>query len=210
MITRPARSWTALASALTSAAAVTVLLAGCGTGSGTNPGESETTVNGTVDPNRPHEPMIGLPDDPDLARDEVRKRLIAEWTPLLRDSGLTYQFVYFSAGEAFVDDQYEGTMTVRFGKPSTSEWGTLEKRMDTTARANGWTQAGKSHGLKLRKGSFFLDGGCSVRGCVYSIVTSRTEQRLSYADDAQHVRTPELEQFKAPGAPAQAPSRPPE
>jgi hypothetical protein len=134
-------------------------------GPATTPSTSGVSV--TLDPNRPPEPMTGLPADPQAMTSEIRRRLLAEWGPLLRESGLRLTDATFWLWlDTTRGDGWRSRMTVGFGALPQSQWAAVEGAMARAAAANGWGQAGVSHGLSQRKGPFFLTGGCSVSiGC---------------------------------------------
>lgn len=79
----------------------------------------------------------------------------------------------------------------------------VETAMISATQASGWSQAGVSHGLNLRKGSFHLKGGCGVDGCYYILDTGpRLTQNLAVVPEGYTLRVEELESHLDPAAPA--------
>ncbi len=103
-------------------------------------------------------------------------------------------------------DAVTGSLTVSFGKLDRSAWDGVQATMSAAAQATGWGQAGVSHGMNLRKGPFFLRGGCGIeRGCVYTIDTSNIKQAI--ADNySGNLPVQELDQFRDPSAPTETPT----
>lgn len=159
----------------------------------------------STDPDRPFEPIAGLPSTPDEARDALRQRLVAGWEPILADSGLRYQSAQFgvwhhSDGAGW----WSADMAVSFGAVPRFDWARTEAAIRAAAVKNGWTQAGVSHGLNLRNGPLHLKGGCSVDvGCVYLIATgARIAQKVKEIPEGYTLRVEELESHLDPAAPA--------
>jgi len=156
------------------------------------------------DPNRPFDPIVDLPADPTAARDELRRRMAGEWELLLASSGLRYRMATFSATE-HTDGKgwWSAEMQVVFGTLPRLEWPRVEAAMVSATRASGWSQAGVSHGLNLRKGSFHLSGSCTLDGCVYRMDTGpRLTQKLALLPEGYTLRVEELESHLDPAAPA--------
>lgn len=157
----------------------------------------------TQDPNRPFDPVTGLPADPGQARDELRRRLVEAWSPVLQDSGLRYQSARF-ATHFHTDGAgwWDGSIVVNFGVHPESEWPQIEQAMARAAAQHGWGQAGVSHALNLRRGPLQLRGACSVNGCSYVIETgSRITQEVAPVLEGYTLRVEELEAYLDPAAP---------
>ncbi|AKU18311.1 hypothetical protein [Luteipulveratus mongoliensis] len=152
------------------------------------------------------EPLV-LPTDPGAATEALRQRLIALWRPLLQKSGIRYLAVRFRATS---DGHYgpEASMSIRFWggpvAPATASGGLQSPaaapaaHLERAARSSGWTRAGVSHGLSVRKGPFRLSGLCQMQDCWYEIAVDEIDQLLDSPTPARALRTPELEQFAAP------------
>ncbi len=156
------------------------------------------------DPNRPFDPITGLPSDPGQARTELRARLVAAWLPVLKASGLRYQTArlwvgYHTDGAGWWDSQ----IVVSFGKPPVTEFPRVEESLTRAAAATGWGQAGVSHGMNVRQGSLHLEGGCATGdGCVYTIKTGpRITQEIAEIPEGYTLRVEELEAYLDPAAP---------
>lgn len=156
----------------------------------------------STDPNRPFEPITDLPTDPTAARDELRRRLAGEWDQVLAKSGLRYQSATFSTTEhTDGDGWWSAEMIVNFGTLPQQEWPRVVTAMASATSAAGWSQAGVSHALNLRKGSFHLKGGCAVDGCYYTLDTGpRLTQKLALVPDGYTLRVAELESHLDPAA----------
>jgi hypothetical protein len=152
------------------------------------------------DPNRPFDPIVDLPNDPTAARDELRRRLAGEWELLLARSGLRYAFANFATRyHTDGDGWWSAELIVSFDEVPQG----VETAMISATQASGWSQAGVSHGLNLRKGSFHLKGGCGVDGCYYILDTGpRLTQKLAVVPEGYTLRVEELESHLDPAAPA--------
>ncbi len=161
----------------------------------------------TLDPDRPPETMTGLPTDETGARAEIRRRLVEQWRPLLQASGLKFVAARWGIDPAPYDDgAVTGSLTVSFGKVEESQRDGVQATMTAAAQATGWGQAGVSHGMNLRKGPFFLNGGCGgIDGCNYTIETSNIKQDLANIDFV-NLPVSELDQFRNPSAPPETPA----
>ncbi len=74
--------------------------------------------------------------------------------------------------------------------------------MVKAAAANGWGQAGISHGMNLRNGSLHLSGGCGSDGCYYDIKTApRILEKISFDPDDYKTPVAELAAYLDPAAP---------
>ena len=157
----------------------------------------------SLDPDRPFEPITGLGDTPQERRAELRRRLVAAWLPLLASSGLRYQWAVFVV-QSNTDNGgwYRAMLRVSFGELPSSEWPRVEAAMVKAAAANGWGQAGISHGMNLRNGSLHLSGGCGSDGCYYDIKTApRILEKISFDPDDYKTPVAELAAYLDPAAP---------
>ena len=157
----------------------------------------------SLDPDRPFEPITGLGDTPQERRAELRRRLVAAWLPLLASSGLRYQWAVFVV-QSNTDNGgwYRAMLRVSFGELPSSEWSRVEAAMVKAAAANGWGQAGISHGMNLRNGSLHLNGGCGSYGCYYDIKTApRILEKISFDPDDYKTPVAELAAYLDPAAP---------
>ena len=157
----------------------------------------------SLDPDRPFEPITGLGDTPQERRAELRRRLVAAWLPLLASSGLRYQWAVFVV-QSNTDNGgwYRAMLRVGFGELPSSEWSRVEAAMVKAAAANGWGQAGISHGMNLRNGSLHLNGGCGSDGCDYVIKTApRILEKISFDPDDYKTPVAELAAYLDPAAP---------
>jgi len=156
------------------------------------------------DPNRPFDPIVDLPADPTAARDELRRRMAEEWKLLLSRSGLRYAFANFATRyHTDGDGWWSAELIVSFGTLPRPDWPRVEAAMVSATRASGWSQAGVSHGLNQRKGSFHLSGSCTLDGCVYLLDTGpRLTQKLALLPEGYTLRVEELESHLDPAAPA--------
>ena len=157
----------------------------------------------SLDPDRPFEPITGLGDTPQERRAELRRRLVAAWLPLLASSGLRYQWAVFVV-QSNTDNGgwYRAMLRVGFGELPSSEWSRVEAAMVKAAAANGWGQAGISHGMNLRNGSLHLNGGCGSYGCYYDIKTApRILEKISFDPDDYKTPVAELAAYLDPAAP---------
>ena len=184
---------------------VVLVLSGCSSASvssGPVSGSGGSSVS-SLDPDRPFEPITGLGDTPQERRAELRRRLVAAWLPLLASSGLRYQWALFGV-KVNTDNGgwYGAAIHVSFGKPPSSEWSRVEAAMVKAAAANGWGQAGISHGMNLRNGSLHLSGGCAFDGCYYNIKTApRILEKISFDPDDYKTPVAELAAYLDPAAP---------
>ena len=157
----------------------------------------------SLDPDRPFEPITGLGDTPQERRAELRRRLVAAWLPLLASSGLRYQWAVFVV-QSNTDNGgwYRAMLRVGFGELPSGEWSRVEAAMVKAAAANGWGQAGISHGMNLRNGSLHLNGGCGSYGCYYDIKTApRILEKISFDPDDYKTPVAELAAYLDPAAP---------
>ena len=182
-----------------------LVVSGCSSAvvsSGPVSGSGGSSVS-SLDPDRPFEPITGLGDTPQERRAELRRRLVAAWLPLLASSGLRYQWALFGV-KVNTDNGgwYGAAIHVSFGKPPSSEWSRVEAAMVKAAAANGWGQAGISHGMNLRNGSLHLSGGCAFDGCYYNIKTApRILEKISFDPDDYKTPVAELAAYLDPAAP---------
>lgn len=157
------------------------------------------TVTTTLDPDRPLEPMSGLPADGDGRRDEIRRRMTTEWAALLQASGVGTHSASFGIFTApYHPDMVNGVLDVTFAVHSQADWPAIESSMARAAAAAGWTQAGVSHALNLRKGSLHLKGGCNVTlGCFYEMDTVDIPLPVSHVPGTRTDDVPELSAFRS-------------
>ena len=184
---------------------VVLVLSGCSSASvssGPVSGSGGSSVS-SLDPDRPFEPITGLGDTPQERRAELRRRLVAAWLPLLASSGLRYQWAVFVV-QPNTDNGgwYRAMLRVGFGELPSGEWSRVEAAMVKAAAANGWGQAGISHGMNLRNGSLHLNGGCGSDGCDYVIKTApRILEKISFDPDDYKTPVAELAAYLDPAAP---------
>lgn len=196
------RSWLGVAAL---GAVLTVLASSC------TPSPAPTTPTAppggtsvsSADPNRPYEPIPDLPTDPTAARDELRRRMAGEWEFLLTRSELRYQSANFmTIHHTDGSGWWSADLIVSFGDVPQLDWARMDSVMANAARASGWGQAGVSHGLSVRKGSFSLKGGCGLDGCSYTLSTGpRLTQELAMVPGVYSHRVEELESHLDPAAP---------
>lgn len=136
--------------------------------------------------------MPDLPKDPDAAEAAVRKMLMGEAIVLLKASGLKYTDAQFDVPTSFDDDNAQsGDLLMDFDKCTDAD----EQAMTSAIRANGWSQGSISHGINVRKGPLYLQGGKGYGGCRFRMTTVNISQYLPGIDDI--TRVPELDAFKA-------------
>jgi len=183
--------------------ALTFAVGSCTQQPAQHPSTSTDGATVTLDPNRPPEAMADLPQEPAAMTAEIRRRLLAEWVPILQSSGLTAHsarlwFWLDTTG----GDGWRSEVEVSFGSPDPSQWPAIEAAIAKGATANGWGAAGVSHGLNVRKGPFFLRGGCAVSGgCAYQITAPKVVAHLAPLTDEQARDVPELAPYLAPTSP---------
>jgi hypothetical protein len=152
----------------------------------------------TLDPDRPPEQIADLPSDPVAATREIRRRMIDEWRVVLRSSGQQLEGSTFGTSYLSAPVSWTATLTVTFTARYQSEWPELDSAVAAAAARAGWTQAGVSHGLNVRKGAFFLKGGCSVgTKCTYQMQTGRQSSVTFAVTDPADSQVPELAEFLA-------------
>lgn len=136
--------------------------------------------------------MPALPDDEDAAKAVVRKMLMDEAIVLLKASGLRYTGAQFDVPISFDDgDTQNGDLSIQFKQCTDAD----VDAMTDAILANGWEQAGVSHGVSVSKGPLFFQWGNGADGCRFEITTVNISQHLAITDD--RTRVPELAAFKA-------------
>ncbi len=152
----------------------------------------------TPDPDRPAEPFSDLPRDPGAATQEIRRRMIDEWRSVLRSTGRQIDKATFGTSYLSAPPSWSAQMTVSFSVRDESQWPDLESALATAVARNGWTQAGVSHGLSVRKGPLFLKGGCSVSTtCTFQVRTARLEDVTLAPNEPGDGSVAELAEFLA-------------
>lgn len=171
-----------LATALVGAA---LLVAG--TGCQANP---PATQGSTV--NTDTAQMPDLPKDPDASEALVRTMLMREAIVLLKATGLKYTAAQFDVPTSYDEaGAQNGDLLIEF-RSCTDE---QVQAMTSAIWANGWQQAGTSHGVNVRKGALHLQWGKTIEGCPLEITTVNISQYLPGIENIKNV--PELAAFKA-------------
>jgi len=136
--------------------------------------------------------MPALPDDENAAKAVVRTMLMDEAIVLLEATGMRYTSAQFDVPISFDDgDTQNGNLAIVFDPCS----GEQEQAMTAAIWAQGWEQAGVSHGVSVSKGPLHLQWGNGYGGCIFRMTTVNISQHLQITDDI--TRVPELAAFKS-------------
>jgi hypothetical protein len=139
----------------------------------------------------PNSEMPALPDDPNAAKAVVRKMLMDEAIVLLKASGLKYTHAQFDVPPSTDDDTQKGDLLIEFKGCTDTDL----RAMTSAISAQGWKEGSISHGINVRKGPLYLQGGKGYGGCEFRMTTVHISQHLQITDDI--TRVPELAAFKA-------------
>jgi hypothetical protein len=158
-----------------------------GTGCQANPPATQgsTVTTGTAQ-------MPDLPKDPDASEALVRTMMMKEAIVLLKTAGLKYTAAQFDVPSSYDEKGAQnGDLLIEF-RSCTDE---QVEAMTAAIWANGWQQAGISHGVNVRKGPLFLQWGIGYGGCRFEMTTVNISQYLPGIENIKNV--PELAAFKA-------------
>lgn len=171
-----------LAAALTGAALLVT-----GTGCQADPPPAQGSTVNTAQ-------MPDLPKDPDAAEAFVRRMLMKEAVVLLQATGLKYTAAQFDVPTSYDQEGAQnGDLLIEFRSCTDQH----VQAMTEAILANGWQQAGISHGVNVRKGPLHLQWGKTIEGCPLELTTVNISHYLPGIENIKNV--PELAAFKAPG-----------